>query len=56
MMSTAVGYCGCGCEIHVEYIWTDPGFAHRFFTPDQEPIEACPACGRRLDESELEFR
>ena len=56
MIYSAVGYCPCGQEIWIEYLHGANGWNCRFFGADDLEILRCPACGRELDEDDLQSR
>ncbi len=56
MIQSFVGYCRCGCEIWIEYLWTGAEWIYRYFDLDSNEITKCPECGRELSEEELESR
>ncbi len=54
MIQGSVGYCRCGQEIWLEYLRKDQTWFCRFSTPEGAEVTACPACGRVLDEDNLD--
>ena len=49
-----VGYCNCGYEIWIEYFPSRVNWIHRFFDMDHNEITECPACGKKINEEDLE--
>lgn len=54
MVYSYVGYCRCGYEVWIEYLFDGKGWFHRFFGPNHNEIFRCPDCGRELVEDDLE--
>jgi len=54
MIYTHVGYCPCGQEIWIEFLWDGGQWFHRFFGADHREIDCCPNCGQTLHEDDLE--
>ena len=54
MVDSRVGYCPCGREIWIEYLWTGQAFTCRFTDSDGVEVAACPDCGRVIAEDDLE--
>ena len=56
MVHSSVGYCPCGAEIWIEYLHAIDGWRVRFLDEDNQSIENCPQCRRRLEEEDLTSR
>jgi len=54
MVYSKPGYCQCGCEIWIEYLWTGKAWIPRFLDQNNEEILQCPSCGKDLDEDDME--
>lgn len=54
MVYSSVGYCHCGEEIWIEYLWNGQQWIPRFQDEKHEEISHCPKCGRELEEDELD--
>jgi hypothetical protein len=56
MVHGSVGYCPCGAEIWIEYLYTAGRWQVRFLDENNQAIETCPLCRRRIVEEELASR
>lgn len=56
MIHSSVGYCPCGAEIWIEYLHSKGGWRVRLLDENNQPLENCPQCRRRLDEADLNSR
>jgi len=54
MIYSQTGYCVCGQEIWIEYLWTGAEWRPRFSADELDEVAACPQCGRELDIEELD--
>ena len=54
MVQDKPGYCRCGYEIWVEYLWTGETWTYRFYDANHQEIDKCPVCGKTLHEDDLE--
>jgi hypothetical protein len=53
MVHSSVGYCPCGAEIWIEYLHAAGRWQVRFVDENNQAIETCPHCRRRIVEEEL---
>lgn len=56
MVYSSVGYCQCGHEVWIEYLWDGTEWKHRFSDQNHQETETCPSCGRELREDALESK
>lgn len=56
MVYSCVGYCKCGHEIWIEYLWNGANWKPRFSDDGHGELEYCPQCGVRLNEDGLESK
>jgi transcription elongation factor Elf1 len=54
MVYSSVGYCECGYEVWIEYLWNGKEWYQRFFDVNHHEIETCRECGKELKEDDLE--
>lgn len=54
MVYSNPGYCQCGYEVWIEFLWNGEEWTHRFHDSENQEITDCPACGRLLREDDLE--
>ena len=54
VMNIKPGYCSCGYEVWIEYLWNGQSWACRFLDIEHREIEHCPDCGQALVEDDLE--
>lgn len=54
MIYSQTGYCTCGHEIWIEYLWTGNEWRARFSVEDNAEVANCPQCGALLDIEKLE--
>lgn len=54
MVDMKPGYCECGCEMWVEYLWNGKEYEFRYTDQDFREITHCPDCGLELNEDDLE--
>lgn len=54
MVNTNVGYCKCGYEVWVEYLYSEKRWSCRFLDNDHNEITHCPLCNKELIEDELD--
>jgi hypothetical protein len=53
VVNSFVGYCPCGAEIWIEYLFDGHAWFNRFFDQDFNEISECPSCQRTLIEDDL---
>jgi hypothetical protein len=56
MVYSTTGYCHCGYEVWIEFLWDGQKWIHRFSDEHLNEIARCPGCQRKLIEDELEIR
>lgn len=56
MVHSSVGYCPCRAEIWIEYLPADGRWQVCFLDENNQAIETCPDCRRRIVEDELTSR
>ena len=54
MVYSQAGYCQCGREIWIEFLFDGTKWAARFMDDEHHEISQCPQCGAELDEDELD--
>ncbi|UCG13125.1 MAG: hypothetical protein JSU72_01120 [Deltaproteobacteria bacterium] len=54
MVYNKLGYCNCGFEVWIEYLWNGKEWTHRFSDLNVQEITQCPDCGEELREDDLE--
>ncbi|MBW1980836.1 MAG: hypothetical protein JRJ12_06405 [Deltaproteobacteria bacterium] len=54
MINSKLGYCQCGYEVWIEYLWTGKEWMQRFFDLNLQEISLCPDCGREIKEEDLQ--
>ncbi len=53
VVQSFVGYCQCGNEIWIEYLFDGNEWFQRFFDQELREITRCPVCSTILLEDEL---
>jgi len=56
MINSKLGYCACGYEVWIEYLWNGKEWTERFSDLNLLEIAHCPDCGVELKEDDLETR
>ncbi len=54
LVYSSPGYCRCGEEVWIEYLWNGKAWGNRFHDAEHGEIDHCPSCGTKLEEEELE--
>jgi hypothetical protein len=54
MINSKLGYCSCGYEVWIEYLWNGTEWVQRYFALDLREIVNCPDCGANIEEDDLE--
>jgi RNase P subunit RPR2 len=56
MIYSNVGYCRCGFEVWIEYLWNGNQWRQRFTDQENNELTRCLECGAILSDDTLESK